>query len=220
MEEITHASWDLEEAQRDVNRKIASNNLADLPRAKAVRDLCKQHHEDLLDRHKERRPQAPRQRRTQMTKKPNPSRKDRFAWKKGDCKIINVPAREENKVNNANHIDVEDLTRAALPILQRAAKARKVVFYGELADECKNSKLATPAWQGLTGHDPRLWQGLYNISRDSMDTNGFFLSAVVVHKDDNVPGNAFREWCDEETPGRNWVWHLRRAHKHHRFKQI
>ena len=82
----------------------------------------------------------------------------------------------------------------------------------------QSHKFATPAWQGLYGHNKRLWQALYKVSRDSNDRNEFFLSAVVVHKDDGIPGKAFIEWCDEETPGRNWAWHMKAAHKYFRFR--
>ncbi len=129
-----------------------------------------------------------------------------------------TPDREEHKtMANANDIDHGDLVRAIKPIMEDAAKSRGVISYSALAEKAKEDKLATAAWQGLHGHDPRLWNALYEITMDAYHEHGFFLSVVVVGKHELAPrGKGIHDIIAAHTPDMVWEHHLGAAHEHYR----
>jgi len=47
------------------------------------------------------------------------------------------------------------------------------------------------------GHDPRLWNPLYDISVSEAEAGGPLLSALVIRKDTGQPGNGFFELVAE-----------------------
>ncbi len=70
------------------------------------------------------------------------------------------------------------------------ARTRDLTFYEEFANQ-------VTSFHFDGGHDPRLWNLLYNISVSEAEAGRPLLSALVIRKDTGQPGNGFFELAAE-----------------------